>query len=220
MYRMNNTLVYLVLITMIVGLGVFFKMYPKFPLSEKRTLEKFSSPATAPFNPKCTQRNADAQVLLRLFPTCTDESNAPTDDATDRAELTLILNKLTCLDADVNNSGVQGYNTLSLPYNTSHDQEPLTNFVGRCLNNGTQQRDIELVIEKYESRGKKLINQICKRIGMDSKTAHEHYGEVIKTILRTLNTNCLAHRSSLDTPFGPRDPGYSTPYSVGKLAPY
>jgi hypothetical protein len=205
---------------MIVGLGVFFKMYPKFPVSEKRRIEKFSSPATAPFNPKCTQRNADAQVLLRLFPTCADESNAPTEDATDRAELTLILNKLTCLDADVNNSGVQGYNTLSLPYNTSHDHEPLTNFVGRCLNNGTRERDLGLVIEKYENRGNTLINQICKRLGMDGKTALEHYASVIKTTLRALKTNCLAHRSSLDKPFGPRDPGYSMPYSVGKLSPY
>ena len=76
---------------------------------------------------------------MSLFKPCPDV--LPSEDATDRVELALILNKLTCLDADVSNNGVDGYNTLKLPYNTSHDAEPLTNFVGRCLNNGTRSRD-------------------------------------------------------------------------------
>jgi len=211
---------YLIFLILIAAMGVYFKMYPKFPVLEKRSIEPFSSQKVAPFNPSCVQRNVDAQVLLRLFPPCADESKAPTEDATDRAELSLILNKLTCLDADVNNNGVQGFNTLSLQYNTSHDQEPLGSFVGRCLNNGIRQNDIDLVLEKYEKRGKILINQISKRQGIDNKSALGSYDSVLKTTGRTLTTNCLAQRSSLDTPFGPRDPGYSVPYSVGYLAPF
>ena len=201
-------------------MGIVFKMYPVFPPSEKKIKENFSSPAVAPFQPKCTQRNSDAQMLMRLFPTCTDESRAPTEDATDRAELTLILNKLTCLDADATNSGVGGYNTLSLQYNTSHDTEPLTNFIGRCLNNGVKKRDIEIIVDKYDKRGKTLINQICNRTGMDPKLAQEHYNAVITVTIKSLTVNCLASRSSLDTPYGPRDPGYSTPYSVERLSPF
>jgi hypothetical protein len=215
-----DLLAYLVFLILIAGMGIFFKMYPKFPALEKRQIEPFSSPAVAPFQPKCTQRNADAQVLLRLFPPCHDETKAPTEDATDRAELSLILNKLTCLDADVNSNGVKGYNTMSLQYNTSHDQEPLANFVGRCLNNGIRQNDIEILMDKYEKRGKTIITQISKRQGIDAKSALETYETLIKTIINTLNTNCLAHRSSLDTPFGPRDPGYAVPYSVSALAPF
>jgi hypothetical protein len=215
-----DLLIYLVFLILIAGMGVFFKMYPKFPALEKRHIEPFSSPAVAPFQPKCTQRNVDAQVLLRLFPACEDESKAPTEDATDRAELTLMLNKLTCLDADVNSNGVKGYNTLSLKYNTSHDNEPLGSFLGRCLNNGLRKRDIELLIDKFEKRGKTLITQIAKRQGIDGKSALETYESLIKTTNNTLNTNCLAQRSSLDTPYGPRDPGYSIPYSVSGLAPF
>jgi hypothetical protein len=138
----------------------------------------------------------------------------------DREELNLILKKLTCLDADATNSGVGGYNTLKLPYNTSHDAEPLSNFVGRCLNNGTKQRDIDIMIDKYDKRGKELIRNISSRIGMDSKEAQGNYNSLITNTLRILSTNCLAMRSSLDTPYGPRDPGFSTPYSVERLAPF
>lgn len=215
-----DTIIYLAILIFIVVGGIALKMYPVFPPSEKKLKEYFSSPAVAPFQPSCVQRNVDAQVILRLFPPCSDESKAPTEDATDRAELALILNKLTCLDADATNSGVGGYNTLSLQYNTSHDVEPLTNFVGRCLNNGVKPRDIEIVIDKYDKRGKTLIKQISSRTGIDPKMPQEHYNAVITTTLNSLNTNCLAKRSSLDTPFGPRDPGYSTPFSVERLSPF
>ena len=213
-----ETYILLVVVIVIVGLGILFKMYATFPPSEKK--EGFSSPAVAPNQPKCIQRNLDAQVLLRLFPACADPNKAPTEDGMDRTERALILNKLTCLDADATNAGVGGYNTFKLPYTTSHDAEPLTNFVGRCLNNGTQKRDIEIVIDKYDKRGKALISQICNRVGMDPKSSQENYNALITTTLNTLMNKCLAMRSSLDTPYGPRDPGYSTPYSVDRLAPF
>jgi len=192
-------------------------MYPQMP---KNRYEGFSSPAVAPAEPKCIQRSLDAQTILRILPPCGDPYRSPGEDATDREELALILKKLTCLDADVANNGVAGYNTLSLQYNTSHDAEPLTNFVGRCLNNGTQSRDLEIVIDKYDKRGKTLINQITKRIGMDASSLMDNYDALLNTTMRTLKTNCLAPQSHLDVPFGPRDPGYSTPFSVATLAPY
>ena len=215
-------LVYLGLIILIVGWGILYKFYTQFPpIFVKRTarrVENFANPAVAPFEPKCTQRNTDAQVILRLVPPCSDPKRAPTDDANERAELSLILSKLTCLEADVNNKGTPGYNTLNLPYNTNHDSEPLTNFVGRCLNNGTRSEDLELLIDKYDKRGKILNAAICSRAGMDTKIIQEHYDAVIRVTMKALTTNCLAFHSSLDIPFGPRDPGYMTPYSVEKLA--
>jgi len=214
--------VYLGLIILIVGWGILYKLYPQFPpLFINRTakpIEKFANPAVAPFEPKCAQRNMDAQVILRLLPPCSDPKNSPSEDATDRAELALILSKLTCLEADVNNAGTPGYNTLNLPYNTTHDAEPLTNFVGRCLNNGTRSEDLELLIDKYDKRGKTLISGICSKAGMDAKTIQGHYDAVIRVTMNALTKNCLAFHSSLDIPFGPRDPGYMTPYSVEKLA--
>lgn len=210
-------LFFLVLLIAIVGTGVLFRMYPYFP---KESREGFGNPAISPNFPKCIQRNIDAQVLLSIFPTCGDPAKAPSDDATDREELKLILTKLTCLDSDVTNSGVTGYRSMSLPFNTNHDIEPLGNFVGRCLNNGTREQDLTLLMDKYEKRGKMLINQISKRTGMNSKTPQEHYEAVLRVTSNVLNTGCLAKRSGLDIPSGPRDPGYTVPFSVEKLANY
>jgi len=210
-------LAYLALIALVVAAGLYLKMYPRMP---RNRYEGFSSPAVAPAEPKCIQRSLDAQIILRILPPCRDPHNSPTEDATDREELALILKKLTCLDADVANNGVAGYNTLSLQYNTSHDAEPLTNFVGRCLNNGTQSRDLEIVIDKYDKRGKRLISQITKRSGMDASSLMSNYDALLNTTMKTLKTNCLAPQSHMDIPFGPRDPGYSTPHSVARLASY
>jgi len=210
-------LFFLVLLISIVGMGVLFRMYPYFPKGSK---EGFANPAISPNFPKCIQRNVDAQILLSIFPCCDDPSKAPTDDATDREELKLILTKLTCLDSDVTNNGVTGYRSMSLQFNTNHDFEPLGNFVGRCLNNGTREKDLTLVMDKYDTRGKTLINQISKRNGIDVKIPLEHFDSVIKTVGAVLRNKCLAKHSSLDTPYGPRDPGYQIPFSVEKLATF
>jgi hypothetical protein len=201
-------------LVLVIGAGVYFQTYPQMP----KRYENFANPAVAPNEPSCVHRSADAQILMSLFKPCPD--TLPSEDSVDRVELALILNKLTCLDADVSNNGVDGYNTLKLPYNTSHDAEPLTNFVGRCLNNGTRSRDLEIVIDRFEKRGATLIKNLCKRKDLDIKEPLYHFGEVIKTTMNSLTTNCLTQHASLDKPFGPRDPGFSVPYSVDRLAAY
>lgn len=193
-------------------------MYPQLP----PVRERFSSPAVAPEMPTCVKRSADAQALLALLPAnrCGDDYHSPSEDDIDRIELRLILNKLTCLDSDVVNSGVAGYNTLYLKFNTSHDTEPLTNFVGRCLNGGARTRDIELIMDKYEKRGIELISRITKKEGSNPETAFKYFKSVISTTMQSLTFNCKMSRAQLDRPAGVRDPGYSTPFSVEKLAPF
>lgn len=223
-------LIYIALIVLIVSIGVFYRVYPrmpnipyhKTPLDGYRRYspEGFANPAVAPQEPRCVQRSRDALAILKIIGPCRDQKNSPSEDDLDRQELALILQKLTCLDSDVNNNGVAGYNTLNLPYNTSHDLEPLTNFVGRCLNNGTRSRDLELIMDKYDVRGKTLIKQIMGRIGMDDKALQDNYQAVIRTTMKSLTDNCLAKQSNLDRPYGPRDPGYATPYSVERLASF
>jgi hypothetical protein len=209
-----QTLLYIAAIIAIVALGYAFKMYPQLP----PVREHFSSPAIAPEMPTCVKRSDAAQALLALLPA--DRCNNPSEDETDRKELRLILNKLTCLDSDVVNSGVAGYNTMYLQYNTSHDTEPLTNFVGRCLNGGARTRDIDIIMEKYESRGVELIGRITKKEGTDPAVAFKYFNAVISTTGHSLTHNCRMSRAQLDRPAGVRDPGYMMPFSVDKLAPF
>jgi hypothetical protein len=186
----------------------------------KRNVEHFSSPAVSPNEPSCVNRNADAQAILAMFPQCRNDNESPSEDATDRIELKLILNKLTCLDADVSNNGVSGFNTLYLPYNTSHDTEPITNFVGRCLNGGARTRDIDLIMTKYENRGLELIKSISKGLQIDPTKPYKHYKAVISVTYNALVNACKMDRTSLDRPVGVRDPGYSIAFSTEKLAPF
>ena len=200
-------------------------MYPRFPSMEKTTLkystvENFSSPAISPNDPTCVKRNTDAQALLRMFPQCDSDYKSPSEDALNRVELKLILNKLTCLDADVTNSGVAGYNTLQLKFNTSHDTEPITNFVGRCLNGGARTRDIDIIMAKYESRGNELIASLARRLKVDPRPAFSRFRNVRSVTNDSLINNCKMKRASLDIPAGVRDPGYSIPFSIEKLAPF
>lgn len=220
-----NSIVYVLLIISIVALGLYFKMYPRFPSMEKTTLkystvENFSSPAISPNDPTCVKRNTDAQALLRMFPQCDSDYKSPSEDALNRVELKLILNKLTCLDADVTNSGVAGYNTLQLQFNTSHDTEPITNFVGRCLNGGARTRDIDIIMAKYESRGNELIASLARRLKVDPRPAFNKFRNVLSVTNSSLINNCKMKRASLDIPAGVRDPGYSIPFTIEKLAPF
>jgi len=220
-----SSAIYILLVIAIVALGLAFQMYPRFPPMEKTTLristvENFSSPAIAPTHPSCIKRNTDAQAILSMFPQCNDDNKSPSEDALNRVELKLILNKLTCLDADVTNSGVAGYNTLYLPYNTSHDTEPITNFVGRCLNGGARARDIELIMSKYEMRGNQLIASIAKIMKISPEPAFELYKSVLRVTTNALLFNCKMKRASMDIPAGVRDPGYSIPFTIEKLAPF
>ena len=220
-----NMLIYIIAIVALVSMGIAFKMYPIFPIMEKTTkkynfLENYSSPSVSPNDPTCVRRSADAQALLAMFPQCENDFNSPSEDAMNRIELKLILNKLTCIDADVANSGISGYNTLNLKYNTSHDTEPITNFIGRCLNGGTRTRDIDLIMAKYETRGNDLIAKISSFKHTDPKTAYNHFKAVIKTTYNSLITNCTITRASLDIPAGVRDPGYTVPFSIETLAPF
>ena len=216
----NKIALYFLILVAILGIGLYIKNQSNFPRVRDMRLpiEYFSSPAVAPTEPTCLNRSLDAQILARMFKKCDDEYNSPTEDSLDRTEFLLILQKLTCLDADVQNNGVGGYNTLNLPFNTSHDTEPLTNFVGRCLNNATRPRDLAIIIDKYESRGKRLIKQMSNRIGMDERDAFINFENIIRITMQSMKNKCLGRHSSLDIPYGPRDPGYFTPFSIERLA--
>ena len=75
-------LVYLGLIIIIVSWGIIYKLYPQFPptIIRRGRAENFASPAVAPNQPKCIQRNTDAQMILRILPLCGDEKQAATED--------------------------------------------------------------------------------------------------------------------------------------------
>lgn len=168
--------------------------------------------------PKCLIRDADAQQLLAMFQGLKIVSPA-SDAAMAYEELKLILQKLLCIDADITGSGAGPYSTYQLPFATAHDIEPAASFVGRCVRNAVRERDITMAMEKFETRGKALIESMCAD-AEQRKAAHAKFHAIVTRVTRAITEKCLTEKASMDHPAGPRDPGYYTPPKLEEHAEY
>ena len=168
--------------------------------------------------PKCLARDADSQALLARFQALKLSSpNSATGMAYD--EFKLILQKLLCIDADITGSAAGSYSTYQLPFATAHDIEPAANFVRRCTQSALRSRDIEMAMDKFESRGKELIGQMS----FDKKTkkgALSSFSSIVARVQRNIAGPCLTQKATLDHPAGVRDPGYYTPNGLEENGPY
>jgi hypothetical protein len=167
--------------------------------------------------PRCLARDADAQALLsELYSKAAP--NSPAGEAYN--EFKLILQKLLCIDADITGAGAGIYSTYTLPYATAHDIEPVANFVGRCLRNAVRERDIAMVLEKFETRGTTLLRTICGGDVSGMNRTIATFNSIVKRTGARITAKCLAEYASMDVPAGPRDPGYFTPPNVEELQEY
>jgi hypothetical protein len=147
--------------------------------------------------PACAERSPAAQRILAAI------AHYPESDE-GAAEIRLLLSKLCCMEADVSTAGAGVYRTLPLQFRTSHDMEPPTSFVGRCLRNAVRQRDIDLVMDKFEKRGRALIRSRCPESRKD-------FDEVIASTRLAFVSFCLGDQPSMDKPMGARDVGFWAP---------
>lgn len=167
--------------------------------------------------PRCLARDPDSQALLaQLY--SKSASNSAAGEAYD--EFKLILQKLLCIDADVTGMGAGGYATYQLPYATAHDIEPAASFVGRCVRNAVRERDVSMVLEKFERRGNELLKVICSGDSASVNTNIAAFNRIVKRIGAGITARCLSEKATMDVPAGPRDPGYYTPHSVETLQEY
>ena len=164
--------------------------------------------------PKCFLRDTDAQDLIRGF----RESSDPVNKAA-LQELTLILQKVLCIDADVTGAGAGVYSTQSLPYATSHDVEPVQSLVNRCVKKVVRKNDLQVVMDKYQARGNQLIMSLCSDT-QSQKEALLKFHTILTRSTRTIQQACEMPKANMDVPAGPRDPGYHIPDSVLTYSEY
>ena len=196
----------------VLAIGLFFYVRPGF------LHEGFATIALdGETMPKCFLRDAEAQQILKelrgSFP-----KQPSVDVGVAHAELVLILQKVLCIDADVSGSGAGPYSTYQMPFATAHDIEPAASFVGRCVRHAIRDRDLEMAMDKFEGRGKELIAHLCE--GPQRKKVMTMFHNVVARATRNIATKCMTPKASLDTPAGPRDPGYFEPAKVQELQPY
>lgn len=159
--------------------------------------------------PACVERSTDAQSLLARF-----ASLPPTDEGA--AELRLLVSKLCCMEADIVAPSAGTYRTMPLQFRTSHDLEPPSTTVGRCLNRTLPQRDIDLALEKYQSRGNTLLASV---LGGDCGDAKREFAAVVDHLRRAFGT-CQGTQPSMDHPIGVRDMGFWEARNVANLSAY
>jgi len=166
--------------------------------------------------PKCFLRSAQAQQLLTEL----NHDDAPnTTNGMAYAELRLIVQKVLCMDADITGSGAGAYSTYQMPFATSHDIEPAASFVNRCVKGAVRARDVQMVVDKFEGRGSELIHTLCSCEKMKTRAMNMFHG-ILAHATRNITDKCLVEKATLDTPAGPRDPGYFVPESLKELRPY
>ena len=197
----------------VIAIMLFLYFRPKF-INEPFLKEGFSTIALDGEKiPKCFLRDTEAQRLLASFQGI---DNTNTRLAYD--ELKLILQKALCTDADVTGPAGNTFTTYNLPFATSHDIEPTASFVGRCVRKVVRERDIEMMIDKYRTRGSTLINQMCDNNARG--TALLQFHAILDRVKSNITPYCVAPKANLDIPSGARDPGYYESDAVKNLTPY
>lgn len=176
------------------------------------TVEGFSTVAVDPvLSPACTNRSADAQSLLAQLATLCGSSTEEAD------EFRLLISKLCCMEADISTPSKGSYRTLPLQFRTSQDTEPPATIVGRCLSGAVNKRDIEIIIEKYKSRGLALI----KQLGFPNpNAAASEFDTVVGRLQFAMTSFCLKPSPTMDHPQGARDMGFWEPDEVADLSQY
>ena len=207
--NMTNIAIIAFFITLVIAMVLYFR--PHFLNTEGFTTIAIDDVSA----PKCFLRDADAQKLIMKFAHI--KRNAPPNcpKAMALAELTQILQKVLCIDADLAGAGMGPYSTYQLAYATAHDIEPAANFVNRCLRNAVRSRDIEEVMTKFENRG----NILLEILEADRDAKSLFHGILLRTG-RVISEYCLKEKASLDHPAGVRDPGYYEPPALDSLSEY
>ena len=195
------------LVTLVIAALVLVHYKPAGP----EGIEGFATVAVDINNvPACVERSTDAQKLLARFSTISESDAAA-------SELRLLVSKLCCMEADLTTPAAGNYRTMALQYRTSHDTEPPSSIVGRCLRQAVNRRDIDIIIEKMEGRGHALIKKV---LGGDCGDATKEFGEVVARTKLAMVTTCLGTQPSLDRPLGARDMAFWETDKVADLAQY
>ena len=131
----------------------------------------------------CSQESADAVALSDLF----DGRKATTGDGPDDLrEFKMILSKLCCAKHDLLSSSQSIHSTMKLPYNTSHDREPLANTVARCFTKSVPARDIDITFSTFNDRGLALLNKLCTSYTLSNEESDRAKGFFMTCLMETL----------------------------------
>ncbi len=127
--------------------------------------EGFGGVAVGSGVPDCLRTSSELASVVDFFINKTSTTEEGGDDL---REFILICSKLSCFKKDL--MGVAGVveATRYQPYSTAHDMEPVAETTSRCFAKTIPPRDLNLIMDKWGTRGEKLIRRLCTSFDVDS----------------------------------------------------
>lgn len=170
--------------------------------------------------PDCLRVSSEAAALYDLFASKQQLTEEGPDDL---RELKLILSKVSCLKQDLVGVAQVVNATRHQPFSTAHDMEPVAETAARCFAKTIPQRDLELSLEKWGSRGTFLIKRLCTSVGLtadEEEQAIEGFSELMSDIRQIALGACCNGPAMIAGKVGPRMVGGYEPSGLTYLRDY
>jgi hypothetical protein len=128
--------------------------------------EGFGGVAVGSGMPECLRASSEGAQIADFF---TGRTSTVEEGEDDLRELLLLLSKLACFKKDL--IGVSGVveATRYQPYSTAHDIEAVAETTARCFAKTIPPRDLDIIFDKWESRGSMLLRRLCTAYDVSGK---------------------------------------------------
>ena len=218
--KLNHTLTQLFIAILVSGIAVYFLVTVwKLSKNTASTSEGFAGPARGAGVPDCLRDSQNASDLVELF----SASSSTEDGPDDLRELTLILSKLSCFKKDLMSPSGIVEATRYQPYSTAHDVEPVAETTARCMAKTIPPRDLDIILDKWNRRGKELIRKLCTSFNLSDsqlKKADSLFKSCIIDVSDVAQSMCLKGDVEIAGTKGPRDVAPYEPPALSELRQY
>lgn len=176
------------------------------------SVEGFGGVARGAGLPDCVRDSADAAELASFFIERQPVAEEADDDF---REFLLILSKLSCFKKDLLSISGLVEATRYQPYSTAHDIEAVAETTARCLAKTIPKRDLDLILEKWSSRGLFLLKRLCTGYNLEPpqyESLKKKYNAILADLSDIANGACLAGEPIIaGKKQGRATPGYEPP---------
>lgn len=180
----------------------------------------FGGVAVGAGQPDCLRTSSEA---AKIYGTFLQRNSSTEEGSPDLDELRLLLSKLACFKKDLLGTAGVVEATRYQAYATSMDMEPIGETTARCFAKTIPKRDLDLSLDKWNKRGKVLLNKLCTSYDLseaDVTTVEQQFEALMADISDIANSVCLGGEPMIAGTPTPRNPGGYEPTDIQDLGPY
>jgi len=218
--KVNRTATFMLLAAVIAVFTTFIGYQLWIGSSTMPSPEGFAGPSRGSGAPDCLRTSSEAAQLYDLI----HSRKAGTEEGPDDVrELGVLLGKLACFKRDLMSPSGIVEATWKQPFNTSQDMEPVAETTARCFSKTIPKRDLDLSLDKWNSRGSMLIKRSCTALNFsdsDLQNALSLFKAVMDDVQDVAYTVCQQKNVIIAGQPGPRMVQGYEPLSLSMLREY